>query len=436
MSLVDDLNRGLRDEAPALWSALSDVGRAAFFPRDIPHQSAEARGKELNATIGQITDGEGAALAPDTLRSAFAGLDHAEVDRAILYSPVEGMPELRRLWSDRLRRAASVPYTLPQVTVGLSHGLALVADLFVAPGRPVALAAPFWGNYSQTFALRRGARLLAGAAYRGGRFNPRAIGEALAAEEPGEPALAILNFPSNPGGYSPTPEERRQLVADLLGEAERRPLLAVCDDAYAGLVYEEGVSAGSLFWELADRHPNLVPIKVDGATKELGFFGGRIGFLTFALPPDGGAAAALESKLKCLLRAEVGSPPAASQVALIRALRDGTTAAQVEEIRRRLAARYRVLAGALAEADRTLLEPLPFNSGCFALVALEESLGLDSEEVRRELLDRHDTGLIAIPPRYLRIAFSSVKKTALPELVRRLEAAVRSLAARRARAAG
>ena len=419
-----------------LEAALSDLGRRSAFPPDIPHQSAEARGKELNATIGQITDGAGGPVAPASLRSAFAGLERSAADRSILYSAVEGIDEVRRLWAVRLRGAATAPFTVPQVTVGLTHGLSLVADLFVGPDRPVAVASPFWGNYRQVFALRRGGRVVTGEAYRDGRFNPRAIVEALAREPPGRPALAILNFPSNPGGYSPTAGERRQLLDGLLEEADRRPLVVVLDDAYAGLVYEPGVPAGSLFWELAGRHPGLAPIKVDGATKELSFFGGRVGFLTFALDPQGPAAAALESKLKCLLRATVGSPPAASQVALAAALRDPATPGQMEEIRGRLAARYRALADALAGVDRELLKPLPFNSGCFSLLELRPELDLSSEEVRRELLDRHDTGLISIAPRYLRIAFCSVRRAALPEIVGRLEAAVRGLAGRRAAGAG
>lgn len=430
MSLAEEINRELHDEAPALAAALSDLGREAAFPPDIPQQSAEARGKELNATIGQVTDGAGAPLAPGSLRSLLDGWEPADADRAILYSAVEGIDELRRLWSERLAGAASVPFTLPQVTVGLTHGLSLVADLFAGPDRAVAVATPFWGNYRQCFALRRGARMVTGPAYRQGRFNPRAIVEALAEEPAGRPTVAILNFPSNPGGYSPTGEERRLVVDGLLEEADRRPLVVVLDDAYAGLVYEDGVPPGSLFWELAGRHPSLAPVKVDGATKELSFFGGRVGFLTFALPPDGMAAAALESKLKCLLRATVGSPPAVSQVALIAALRDGATASQVEEIRQRLAARYRVLAEALAGVDRELLDPQPFNSGCFALLELKRHLGLGSDEVRRELLARYDSGLIAIAPRYLRIAFCSVRRAALPELVGRIEEAVRSLAGR------
>ncbi len=429
MDAAGPLNDHLCAAEPAAWPLLSELGRRAVFPPGIPQQAAEARGKRINATIGQVTDGHGRPLVPEELERALAGLSVGERDRAFLYSPIAGADELRRLWRERQERQSggvASRASLPLVTVGLTHGLSLVADLFVEGGRAVAAAAPFWGNYRQTFELRRGGRLLTGAAYRAGRFNPRAIVEALA-EEPAEaPAVGLLNFPSNPGGYSPTAEERRELIASLVEVADQRPLLAVCDDAYAGLVYEPGVPERSLFWDLLDLHPRLVAVKVDGATKEFSFFGGRVGFLTFPFAPDSGAAAALESKVKCLLRATVGSPVAASQAVLTQALQSGRVEGQMAPVRDRLAARYRVLVEALAAVDRAHLQPLPFNSGCFALIEL--AAGLDAEAVRRRLLERFDTGVIAIPPRHLRIAFCSVDRDTLPELVRRIELAVAELA--------
>jgi aspartate/methionine/tyrosine aminotransferase len=201
----------------------------------------------------------------------------------------------------------------------------------------------------------------------------------------------------------------------------------LCDDAYAGLVYEEGIPRGSMFWELAGRHPDLAPVKIDGATKEFSFFGGRVGFLTFALAPDSAAAAALESKVKCLLRATVGSPVAASQAVVLAGLTSPNREAEVEAVRRLLAERYRALKQALAACDPALLAPLPFNSGCFAVIELTARLGVAAEAVRRHLLDRHDTGVISIEPRFLRLAHCSVAADAIPELVRRIEAGVREL---------
>lgn len=424
-----EMESALAREAPALSAALSPLGRRAFFSGDIPAQSAEARGKEINATIGQITDGRSGALGLPGLAAAFS-LSPEDLSRALLYSPIEGLPEVRQRWREWQRRgiASGIPSTLPVVTVGLSHGLSLLADLFGGEGKAVAIPDPYWGNYRQAFATRTGSRVLTAPAYRNGRFNPFAIAEALDGLPEGEPAVAFLNIPSNPGGYSPTVEERRQLKDSLLEVAGKRPLVVICDDAYAGLVFEPEIPQESLFWDLAAAHPNLIPVKVDGATKEFSFFGGRVGFLTFALDPGSETARILENKLKMLVRATIGSPVSASQVILLQALRKQGIEQEVEEVRLLLEGRYRALKQALAEADPALVPALPFNSGCFALVELPESLGLDSETVRRHLLAHHDTGLVSIAPRYLRIAHCSVDKAALPELVRRMERAVKELA--------
>jgi aspartate/methionine/tyrosine aminotransferase len=432
---LTQLNRSIEEASPALFSTLSPLGRRVIFPPDIPFQAAQARGKTFNATIGQITDGRGGAVRLPSLARGLGGLPEKAMDRALLYSPVEGLAELRKAWRERQRRcltpeeARRLPSSLPLVTVGLTHGLSLVADLFGGEGRAVAVPAPFWGNYRQTFTTRTGAEICSAPAYAEGRFDTEAISRALASLPQGEPAVAILNLPSNPGGYSPSEEERARLYDSLLAVARKRPLVVVCDDAYAGLVYDEGIPRRSMFWELAGRHPNLVPVKVDGATKEVSFFGGRVGFLTFGVDSESAAARALESKLKCLTRATVGSPVAASQVLLLEALRSDRLADEVEALRRRLARRVEVLREALEGVDHDLLRPLPFNSGCFALTELPEKLGLSAEEVRRHLLDREDTGLVSIAPRYLRIAHCSVRAEAIPELVRRVERGLRDMAA-------
>lgn len=425
-----EVNAPLEDGAPALFRALSPLGRRAYFPPDIPAQGAQARGKGINGTIGQITDGRGGAVPLPPLAEALSGLSAEERNQALLYSPIEGMPEVRRRWREWQRRNLSqdLPSSLPLVTAGLTHALAILADLFGGEGKALAVPKPFWGNYRQTFAARTGAAVRTAPAYVDGRYNVHALAEALDGLPDGEPAVTLLNLPSNPGGYSPTAGERAEVLASLAGIAERRPFVVICDDAYAGLVFEPDVPRASLFWELIGLHPNLVPVKVDGATKEFSFFGGRLGFLTFAAEPDSAVARALENKVKMLVRSVIGSPSSSSQVLLLQALRQEGIEREVETVRVLLEERYRALKSALAQANPELLTVLPFNSGCFALVELPESLGLTSEQVRRHLLDHHDTGLISIEPRYLRIAHCSVDAAALPELVRRLEQGVAELA--------
>jgi len=431
---VEATNEPIRRLVPALAELLSDLGRRAAFPPDIPFQAAEARGREFNATIGQITDGAGGALPVETLVAGLAGLEPDLRNRALLYSPVQGIDEVRRAWRTWQRRhltsaaAEARPSTLPLATVGLTHGLSLVADLFAGPGTVVAVPQPFWGNYRQTFAVRRGAELVSAPAYRDGAFNPHMIPEALAGVPEGRPALAILNLPSNPGGYSPTADERDAIVDGLLVEADRRPLLVICDDAYAGLVYPADVPSDSIFWELNSRHEQLIPVKVDGATKEFSFFGGRVGFLTFGFEPESEVAQALESKVKGLVRAGVGSPVAVAQALLLSVLTSGRAEGEFEIARQRLAERYHVLRASLDGIDSPHLRPLPFNAGCFALLELSEALDVTADAVRRSLLDEQETGIVSIEPRYLRIAFCSVAAEALPEVTRRIVAGVAAIA--------
>ena len=176
---------------------------------------------------------------------------------------------------------------------------------------------------------------------------------------------------------------------------------------------------------MAGRHRNLIPVKVDGVTKELVLFGARVGFLTFGCERSGPASEALESKVKCLLRASVGSPVALSQCLVAEALEAPGLEREVMEVHGTLARRYRRLQQVLQSCDPDLLRPLPFNSGCFAVVELPK--GLDAEVVRRTLLESHSPGVIAIGSSHLRFAYCSVREQAIPELVSRVEACVRKL---------
>jgi aspartate/methionine/tyrosine aminotransferase len=317
---VTEANAFLPEAAPAVWAALSPLGRRALRPvHFLPLQSAEARGKPFNATIGQITDGHGAAVPLPSMAAALAGLDEAERSRAFLYSPVEGLPELRRAWRDWQRRGVKpeIPSSLPMVTVGTAQARLLAAELFAGKGRKVVLPHPCREGDQELFARRLGAEPCPCACTEGGHFDPAAISRHLADLREGEPAVVLLEFPREATGYTPVSRERAALSSALTAQAERRPLVVIVDDTWEGL----GTPSVSLFWGLAGRHPNLIPVKVDGADGQLGFPGGRVGFLTFPWEPESDLAQSLESKTKMLLRAEVGSPPAATQVILLRALR-------------------------------------------------------------------------------------------------------------------
>ena len=429
---LDQLNETLQQHAPGVWRCLSPVGRGAIYPPDIPFQAAQARDTRYNGTIGQITDGAGHILALPVMKESLSSLGEAERNQALLYSPIAGLPELRERWHEYQRKdlPAETPASgLPIVTIGLTHGLALSADLFGGPGRKVIVPTPFWGNYRQIFELRTGAELIEVEAYekigQQRRWRPEALAEAMAGLGEGEPVVAILNLPSNPGGYSPTDEERTVLLESLVEQAAHRSIVVVCDDAYAGLVYDEAIEKRSVFFDLLGKHDDLIPVRLAGSTKEFTFFGGRVGFMTLPFAQDSPVGRALDNKARCLLRAGVGSPVATSQVLLLRALRDATIDQQIGESLGRLRRRFDTVSEALADVDPELLRAMPSNSGVFTLLELPPAL--DPEVVRQHLIQEHDTGVVSIGPCYLRIAFCSVDEKDLPELVRRVAQGVREL---------
>jgi aspartate/methionine/tyrosine aminotransferase len=289
------------------------------------------------------------------------------------------------------------------VTSGLTHGLSIVADLFTEVGTQVLLPDPGWGNYGQIFGTRRGASVVRYAVLdEHGRLNIAAIQAALAATT--GPAVLLLNFPSNPLGFTPLLSEARALVAAL--DAAPHPLVVLCDDAYHGMSWEDGLAVDGIFPLLADTDPaRILPIKIDGATKELFFFGGRVGFITFGA--DGECGAVLEEKARALTRATISSVSAPSQALVMKALSAPELSAEQTMLRDILRRRYQVLKAAL---NHHRLPSWPFNSAFFALLKVE-----NSDALRRGLL-KDGVGLVAFPGA-LRLSYSTIPEGEIDLLV-------------------
>src|SRR5690606_14928050 len=127
------------------------------------------------------------------------------------------------------------------------------------------------------------------------KFNSEGLRESLLAQKDKGKAVVVLNFPNNPTGYTPGAKEGEQIVAAILEAAEAGiNVVVVTDDAYFGLFFEDSLSE-SLFGKLAGLHPRILPVKVDGATKEEYVWGFRVGFITFAAESKE-VLAALEQK--------------------------------------------------------------------------------------------------------------------------------------------
>jgi aspartate/methionine/tyrosine aminotransferase len=198
--------------------------------------------------------------------------------------------------------------------------------------------------------------------------------------------------------------------------AADRTVVVYCDDAYHGLVFDPKAATKSLFFELLNRSANLIPLKCDGITKELSFFGGRVGFLSFGVVKE--AAAILTDKCAGLIRSGIGSPVAISQYLMEIELADPRHEGEFERLRSIMAGRYTALKAALAKPNRNWTV-FPFNAGCFCLLELRE--GLDADAIRQQLIKDESVGVVSQGNRYIRLAFCSLKEESIEPLVAALD---------------
>ncbi len=411
--LAQELNALIQRENPYVYGMLSALGRRLYFPKGILAQSAEAKEKayRCDATIG-IARQEGHAMGLESVMKYFAGVS---ADDVLPYAPALGRPDLRQKWREGLLRKnpslQGKSFSLPIVTSGVTHALSLAADLFVDPGDVVLVPDKFWENYELLFGVRYQAQLVLYPFFdQAGGFSVEGLRRALASQADKAKIILIFNFPNNPTGYSITHREAQQ-IEEVLAEAAEggKSLLALTDDAYFGLFYQEEVYKESLFARLAGLHQRLLAVKVDGPTKEEFVWGFRVGMLSFsawAAQNEMALYGALEKKVAGAIRSAISNCSHPAQTILAKALADQTTHAQRLAKQQILQARARRVCQVLQNPKfARYWDPYPFNSGYFMCLRLKD---LDAEAYRQHLLLEHGIGVIADGPSDIRFAFSGL----------------------------
>ncbi len=409
-ALAMELNMVL--EGSVVRTVLSRYGEAAFFPKGIVAQSAEAGlyAHRANGTAGvALTAGE-----PLSLTYFSEAVPALHLHQVVSYAPTAGDPALRQKWKDELVRKNPTlngkSYSLPVVTTGLTHAISIAADLFVDADDAVLLPEPCWDNYSQIFDIRHRARVVPYALFDSqGEFAIESLRAAIVAQRQ-EKVVVLLNFPQNPTGFTPTNQEQQQLVHALVACARGgKKLVVIIDDAYFGLFHGPNCSTESFFGALCDAHADLLAIKCDAATKEALVWGFRIGFITYGVKGlTNDQHHAMVQKTMGAIRSSVSSCSRIGQSLLLAAMADGRYQKDTLVVMREMAARYQLVKSALAAhaADFHLLRPLPFNSWYFFALVCPRG----AEELRVRLLREHGVGTVAIGKTLLRIAYSSVDR--------------------------
>ncbi len=425
LPLAIELNEKIRNASPTVYALLSDLGKRIYLPKGILSQSAEANVKanRFNATR---------AVALEDSHIMHLDVSHQLVpelspESIYSYPPILGNPELRQMWQAHLRAEnpllSDATFSLSIVTSGMTHGFSLLADLFVNTGDTLILPDKIWGNYRLIFQTKAGATIQTYPFFNTDkRFNISGFSETLSETTP-DKLLILLNFPHNPTGYAITCAEAQHTMDAIVKCADTGcRVLVLVDDAYAGFWYDAEVMQESFFGMLVGCHPNVIPVKIDGATKEEYAWGLRVGFLTFGLPEN--VMRDIEGKLSGLIRANTSGAAQISQTLILETMKAPNYAEQKQHNYEILKARALKVKQVTTDTRyANLWEVYPSHAGYFTCLSLKSG---NAETVRQMLLNEHGIGTIALSDTELRVAYSCVEESDIDTVFRAIAQAIQS----------
>ena len=414
------LNQTIEKISPSLLKMLSEKGKNIFFPKlGVLSQAAQARGKNINATIGEAREDDGSSMHLEE----FESMINLPVQNIFPYAPSYGKPDIREKWKEFIYKKnpslGSAVFSKPIATNGLTHGLSVAAYMFANEGDTLVLSDLYWENYDLIFSNGFEAQIETFELFRNGGFNTEALNRKLS-DIKKEKIILLLNFPNNPSGYTPLKNEIEEIVAIIEKQAKAgKKLVVIIDDAYFGLVYEENVYPESIFVKLVSLHENVLAVKLDGPTKEDYVWGFRVGFISYGI--KGGTSElyeALEAKTAGAIRGNISNVSHLSQSLLLNVYLSDSYESTKKKKYRILKARCDMLMDCFKEEKYgEYFEPLPFNSGYFMCVAVKK--GLNAEKIRQQLLEKYSTGVIVFG-NVIRLAFSATPQSKIPELIENL----------------
>jgi len=420
--LAKTLNQTIEKGNSNIMSMLSEIGKNLFFPKGILSQSAEAKEKayKLNATIGIATE-NGETMCFPSIMDSICSITSKD---ALTYAPSFGVLGLRQKWKEaQIEKNPSLSdkrTSLPVVASGITHSISVFADVWVDPGDVIIFPDMMWGNYNLIFDVRKGACLTHFTMFnQEGGFNLKGFEEKIVEEaKKNDKVIVFLNFPNNPTGYTISEKEGDRIVEILTNTAKKGTnIIAVLDDAYFGLFYENETLKESLFARLCDQDERLLAVKLDGATKENFVWGLRVGFITYGCKLDDDPEAVYDALAKKTAGAVRGSISNASHLGQSIVLKSMET----EKYSAEKAEKFKILKKRANRVKEVLEDPkykdawdvYPFNSGYFMCIKLKT---VDAEKLRVHILEKYGVGLISIGTKNLRVAFSCLEERDISEL--------------------
>ncbi len=186
------------------------------------------------------------------------------------YTATPGIPTLRKAISEKFKKDNGLDYPAEQiiVNIGAKHSVYESMQAVLDEGDEVILPCPYWVTYPEAIKLT-GATSKVVPTDRANSYKMTA--DQLKAAITDKTAMLLLNSPNNPGGFTYSEQELRELAKVLEGT----DIMVLSDEIYERLVYGDTkfVSFASLSEDAYSR-----TITINGLSKAFAMTGWRLGY--------------------------------------------------------------------------------------------------------------------------------------------------------------
>ena len=247
-----------------LADALSRVQPSATIAVSQKARDLKAKGRDV-ISLGA---GEPDFDTPDNIkRAAVEAIERGETK----YTPVAGVPELRRAIADKFKRENGIDYE-PAQTIAATGGKQILFNAFMAtlnPGDEVVIPAPYWVSYPEMVAICGGESVFVETSL---ETEFKMTAEQLEAAITPKTKWLMFNSPSNPSGAAYSRDELKALT-DVLIRHEH--VWVLTDDIYEHLVYGDFEFATPVQVEPRLKARTLT---MNGVSKAYAMTGWRLGY--------------------------------------------------------------------------------------------------------------------------------------------------------------
>ncbi len=229
-----------------------------------------ARAKELKAQGVDVVGfgaGEPDFDTPDYIKeAAIKALKSGQTK----YTAAAGIVELRTAIAEKLQKDNGLKYTPDQiiVNIGGKHSVYEAMQAVLDPGDEVILPVPYWVTYPETIKLAGAtAKIVQTNKKNSYKMTPAQLKNAINDKT----AMVLINSPNNPGGFTYTPDELKDIATVLEGTK----VIVMSDEIYEKLIYGDTkfVSFASLSEDAYNR-----TLTLNGLSKAFSMTGWRLGY--------------------------------------------------------------------------------------------------------------------------------------------------------------